>query len=433
MTAATLEREIATRRDSTASGSERWRTAALGDFAAAGLPTQRRENWRYTSLQPLAAGTFDWSPPAPDRPTIAAAAALLESTGIPGAATRIVLVDGHPIAALGGQAVPPGIELGDLRDHWSSFEQRYSTRVASVDHPLATLNTALLRQGVWLRVADGVRHAEPIHVVLVASDQVGATQPRIVIELGRGADVTVVQHLLDVGEPAGWINSVTQIELASESRLALYRIQQHGARQTHTALMSADLAANAALAVGYVDLGGRLIRNDVDVRLREPGASAELFGVFLAAHGQHVDEHTRIDHLARETRSDESFRGIIGHRGRGVFNGKVVVHRDAPRNDARQRNDNLLLGEHAEIDTKPELEIYADDVKCSHGSTVGELDAEQLFYLRSRGVAESAARELLTQAFAASVLERIRTPEIREHAIARVAARLATLNKEPPA
>ncbi|HZF30094.1 MAG TPA: Fe-S cluster assembly protein SufD, partial [Gammaproteobacteria bacterium] len=423
MTVATLEDEIAARQQRPGDETERWRAAALGEFAAAGLPTPRRETWRYTSLQPLAASAFDWSPPAPDRAAISAAAVLLESSGLSGAAPCVVLVDGQPVAELSSPLSTEGIELGYLRDHWQSFEQRYSTRLAAAEHPLAALNTALVRQGIWLRVADGVRSEEPIHLVLIASDNAGvAAQPRTVLELGRGAAATVVQHFLDAGEPAGWINSVTQIEQAPDSRLSLYRLQQHGARQTHTALLSADVAANAALVVGYVDLGGRLIRNDVDVRLREPGASAEVFGVFLAAEGQHVDEHTRIDHLARETRSDEAFRGIIGRRGRGVFNGKVVVHRDAQRIEAHQSSDNLLLGDQAEIDTKPELEIYADDVKCSHGSTVGELDAEQLFYLRSRGVAESVARELLTQAFAASVLERIRTSSIREHAVGLVAA-----------
>jgi Fe-S cluster assembly protein SufD len=270
-------------------------------------------------------------------------------------------------------------------------------------------------------------------VAVIASGPAGiAAQPRVAIELGRGAAATVVLHYLDAGEPAGWINGVTQIHLAPHSKLSLYRLQEHGARQTHTALLAADVAADAALTVGYVDLGGRLIRNDVDVRLLEPGASTELFGVFLAAHGQHVDEHTRIDHLARETRSAEAFRGIIGRRGRGVFNGKVVVHRDAQRIDARQSSDNLLLGDQAEIDTKPELEIYADDVKCSHGSTVGELDEQQLFYLRSRGVAEPEARELLTHAFAASVLERIDDASVREHAARRVARRLRWLTQEQP-
>jgi Fe-S cluster assembly protein SufD len=146
--------------------------------------------------------------------------------------------------------------------------------------------------------------------------------------------------------------------------------------------------------------------------------------VFLAAAGQHVDDHTLIDHLAPDTRSDEAFRGVIGRRGRGVFNGKVVVHRGAQRIDARQSNDNLLLSDQAEIDTKPELEIYADDVKCSHGSTVGELDAEHLFYLRSRGLDETTAREILTVAFASAVLERVAMPALRDRMVALVTARL---------
>jgi Fe-S cluster assembly protein SufD len=432
MTSATLEQEVDARRQRPADAAEHWRAAALADFAAAGLPTPRRETWRYTSLQPLAASPFDWAPPPPDRAAISAAVAVLASAGL-GSAPRAVLIDGHLVAALSAPTVSAGIELGSLRHHWERFAERHSTRPAGAEHPLAALNTALLRDGVWLRVRDGVQSEQPIHVVAIASDRAGlAPQPRLVIELGRGAAATVVQHFLDAGDPAGWINGVTQIDLAPQSKLSLYRLQQHGARQTHTALLSADVAAGAALTAGYVDLGGRLIRNDVAVRLREPGASAEIFGVFLAAHGQHVDEHTRIDHLAPETRSAETFRGIIGHRGRGVFNGKVVVHRDAQRIDARQSSDNLLLGDHAEIDTKPELEIYADDVKCSHGSTVGELDEQQLFYLRSRGVAEREARELLTQAFAASVLERIDAASVREHAAHLVAARLRSITQEQP-
>ncbi|SVA39322.1 uncharacterized protein METZ01_LOCUS92176, partial [marine metagenome] len=161
----------------------------------------------------------------------------------------------------------------------------------------------------------------------------------------------------------------------------------------------------------------RLTRNDVHVDLDGAGAKTELFGVFLAADGQHIDNHTRIDHRAPETKSIETFRGIIGDRGRGVFNGKVVVHPDAQKVDAQQKNDNLLLSEKAEIDTKPELEIYADEVKCSHGATVGDLDAEQLFYMKSRGIKESAARGILIFAFANEILKLIGLPKLRERAI----------------
>ena len=192
-------------------------------------------------------------------------------------------------------------------------------------------------------------------------------------------------------------------------------------------MLAVDLAARASASLGLFDLGGRLVRNDIDVKLREPGAALDLYGLLLAGEGQHLDDHTRIDHIAPDTRSTEAFRGVIGKRGRGVFNGKVVVHRGARGIDARQTSDNLLLSDQAEIDTKPELEIYSDDVKCSHGSTVGELDAEQLFYLRSRGVDEAQAREILTTAFAATVLERIAAPEIRARIADTVGARLRAL------
>jgi Fe-S cluster assembly protein SufD len=195
-------------------------------------------------------------------------------------------------------------------------------------------------------------------------------------------------------------------------------------------LVSADLDEAAELAAGYFDLGGRLVRNDIAIALRGAGARTDLFGLFLAGHGQHVDDHTLIRHAAGSTVSSESFRGIIGERGRGVFNGKVVVEPGCQRIDARQSNDNLLLGEHAEIDTKPELEIYANDVKCSHGSTVGELDSEQLFYLRARGLSAAEARRLLTAAFATTIVEQIADADLRDRTLAHVTARLAALTEQ---
>jgi Fe-S cluster assembly protein SufD len=427
MTAATLEQAL---RPGGAplpgpAGSLPRREAARAEFAAAGLPTPRREAWRYTDLKSLAQRPLELVPRVPDAAAVRAAERALELQGLSPGAPRLVFVDGHPVAALGTLEPKPGVEVADLATRW-----RLDPKIATGDHPLAALNTAYTQTGAWLRVAEGVRVAEPVHIVFVASGAADlAPQPRLALELGRGAELTVVQHFLDAGEPNGWINSVTEIEQAPGSRLTFYRLQQHGAAHAHTALLAAELAAGATASIGFVDLGGRLVRNDVDVKLREAGAAVELFGVFVAAEGQHVDDHTRIDHLAPETKSDEVFRGLIGRRGRGVFNGKVVVHRGAQRIDARQSNDNLLLSDQAEIDTKPELEIYADDVKCSHGSTVGELDSEHLFYLRSRGIDEANARELLTVAFAAAVLERITPPALREQIAARVTARLRTLTE----
>jgi Fe-S cluster assembly protein SufD len=309
----------------------------------------------------------------------------------------------------------------------AAFAERYRQRPGT-EHVLATLNAAFTADGAWLKVADGARIAAPVHLVFLGSGRRDvAPQPRVVIDLGRGSDAVVVATFVDLGDAAGWVNSVVQADLAADARLRFLRLQEHGRSRAHTALFVADVAARAELSAGYLDLGGALIRNDVDVRLTAPGAAADVYGVLLAGEGQHADDHTRIDHLAPETRSDEAFRAVIGRRGRGVFNGKVVVHRDAQRIDARQSNDALLLSDQAEIDTKPELEIYADDVKCSHGSTVGELDPDHLFYLRSRGIGEVEARELLTTAFAATILERVQPDAVRERAAERLHERLRAL------
>jgi Fe-S cluster assembly protein SufD len=405
--------------------TERWRERAAAAFDDAGFPTRRQERWKYTDLKPIAEGEFALVPPRPDDAARQAVAARLEQAALPLSGSKLVFIDGHYAPELSVLETAGGLELASLEDAWERFEGSAQAGETPEGHPLAMLNTAFTQQGAWIRAAAGRRGGSPVQLVFAGSGAGGlAPQPRVIIDLAEGAELTVVQHYLDAGEPADWLNSVTQVSQAASSRLALYRLQEHGRGQFHTALVRASLAADAELTLGGVDLGGRLIRNDVDVELAEPGARVELFGLFLASDGQHVDNHTLIDHAAPDTTSDEAFRGVIGRRGRGVFNGKVLVRKDAQRVDARQASDNLLLDEQAEIDTKPELEIYADNVKCSHGATVGELDETQLFYLRSRGVDEQAARALLTFAFANAVLARMKLPELRERAASRVAGHL---------
>jgi Fe-S cluster assembly protein SufD len=283
---------------------------------------------------------------------------------------------------------------------------------------------------LWLRLPAGIALGAPIHLIIVGSRPQLAAQPRIVLEAEPGAQATIVQHFIDCApNTQGWTNSVTQLKQAEGSRIALYRMQRQSSGAAHTSLLTAELAAGAELIAGYFDFGARLVRNDIEVSLRGPAARAELFGLLLVGAGQHVDDHTLIRHAAGATVSIENFRGIIGERGRGVFNGKVIVEPGCQKIDARQNNDNLLLGEHAEIDTKPELEIYANDVKCSHGSTVGELDAEQLFYLRARGLDLATARRLLTTAFATTVVEQIADESLRTRVLEQVTARLGTLTE----
>jgi Fe-S cluster assembly protein SufD len=406
------------------------RLRALAALRAHGWPTRRREQWRYTDLEPLASADFELDPAPLDGDAVEAARALLGDASLGEPQQQLVLLDGQRVPSLGAASLD-GVEITPLAARWEELAAPYSQPAGTADYPLAALNTAFARDGLWLRVPAGVVVSAPIHLVLIGSGRARvAAQPRIVIEAGREAQATFVQHFVDCGSTSNaWSNSVTQLEQATGSRLGFYRIQRHASDIAHTSLLSAELDEDASLAAGYFDLGGRLVRNDIAVALRGRGARVDLFGLLLAGANQHIDDHTLIRHAAAATTSNESFRCIIGERGRGVFNGKVIVEPGCQRIDAQQRNDNLLVGRNAEIDTKPELEIYANDVKCSHGSTVGELDAEQLFYLRARGLALSDARRLLTEAFATAVVEQIADLDLRSRTLSSVAERLAALTE----
>lgn len=405
--------------------TRRTRLAALAELTAAGWPTRRREAWRYTDLEPLADAGLDLTPAAADASTIDAVRQLLDTPAFGDPARRLVLLDGRHAASLGATRID-GVEVSAPESHWAIFETELA--ISAQHYPLAALNTAFTERGLWLRLPAGAT-AAPVHIVVVGTARGRvAAQPRIVIEAERGARATVVQHFVDLDRHAtGWTNCVTQIEQAPSSHIELYRFQQHGDAQSHTSLLAADVDVDSSLAVGYFDLGGRLVRNDIQIDLRGAGARTELFGLFVAGDGRHVDDHTTIRHAAGQTQSRENFRGVIGNRGRGVFNGKVIVEAGCQRIDAEQRNDNLLLGEQAEVDTKPELEIYANDVKCSHGSTVGDLDAEHLFYLQTRGLSAADARRVLTTAFAATILDHVRDEGLRAQALERVTAELTRL------
>jgi Fe-S cluster assembly protein SufD len=413
-------------------GPERTRPArlhALASLGAAGWPTRRRESWRYTDLEPLAAAKFELIPGAIDRDTVAAARGVLADASLGDSGRQLVLLDGERVQDLGASSLAD-VEVTSPEAHWDEFVAAFAKPIGAAEYPLAALNTAFSRGGLWLRVRAGVVVRAPIHLVLVGSARRIAAQPRIVIELEPGAQATFVQHFVDcAADSQGWSNGVTHLKQGAGSRLVFHRLQRHASGVAHTSLLSAELEESAELVAGYFDLGGRLVRNDIAIELRGARARADLFGLLLAGKDQHVDDHTLIRHAAGETVSSESVRGIIGERGRGVFNGKVIVERGCQRIDARQSNDNLLLGEHAEIDTKPELEIYANDVKCSHGSTVGELDAEQLFYLRARGLSDVEARSLLTTAFAATIVEQVADADLRASTLGHVTARLAALTE----
>ena len=406
-----------------AQGSGEARRRAMSEFARRGFPTRKDEDWRYTDLKPLIAADFDPLPEPPGEGHRAAALDRLPDLQLSPEMPRMVFLDGQRLDVSGPAALPPGVQMLDQDEAWRRIGA-FQSREQSRDYPLSAINTAFSPSCTLIRVGADRDVRQPLHLIFLGSAKGNcAAQSRILIDLGRGSRLRIVQHFA-ARDRGGWSNSVTQVTQEAGSRLTLYRLQEHAEEHFHTELLHARLDRDAAFKLGYVDLGGRLVRNDLRVELAQPGASCDLAGVFLAANGQHVDNHTRIDHIAPHTTSDEAFRGIVGERGRGVFNGKVVVHAGARGTDARQASDNLLLSERAEVDTKPELEIYTDDVKCAHGATVGELDARQLFYLRSRGMDEDTARGLLVFAFANDLLQRIEIPELRTRVVSTVAGHL---------
>jgi len=402
------------------------RRAALARFAASGFPSQRDEAWRYTSTAGLARRQHSVAVDAPMDPA-RARAALAAAGAWDG--PQCVFVDGihrpdlsAAVAAVGLQfrpfatAVAEDSRLGERIAGWGAEEPA----------PMIALNAAFAADGVVIDVADGAEPADPLRLLFVMTAGVRdrAIFPRVIVRAGQRSRLIVVEQYL--GEPGadGFTNTVTQIHAAEGARVAHYRLQDESAKAYHVGNLIVNQERASEVVSHSLSFGALMARQDIHVMLRGPDSSVTLNGLYMAEGRQHVDHHTRIDHFEPGTRSEEYYKGILGGHGRGVFNGKVVVHPNAVKTDAQQSNKNLLLSRDAEVDTKPELEIYADDVKCAHGATVGQLDEDALFYLRSRGLDESAARALLTYAFAGDVLGRLGIARLQKELAARIAGRL---------
>jgi len=392
------------------------RRAALERFVAAGFPTQRQEDWKYTNLRRLEARSF--------APATSAAVAIgaHQQHWIAKAGIRVVLINGHWMAALSSiEPQVPGMTLLTL-EKWSAYDPAaVATFIAQASRAkpsaLEDLNLAFCEDGVVLDVAASATLDQPIYIVHQWTD--GAAQlmsnPRVVVSAGPNSRCVVIEHFVGAGAGECFTNAVCDIELAPGASVEHYRIQQESLRSFHIGHVNARLLQNSRYASHDITLGASLARVNLSTTLEGRGAHVALNGLIAPLGTQHLDAHTTIDHAVPHTTSDENYRGIAGGRGRGVFNGKVIVRPDAQQTDARQSSRNLLLNAGAEIDTKPELEIYANDVKCSHGATTGQLDAAALFYLRSRGLDEATARALLIRAFAESIVTSLGPPALRNH------------------
>ncbi len=387
------------------------REDAFARFTEAGLPTPRQESWKYTSLRPIEKAGFgaDGAPRACI--SIDRAPSLLPSASDH---HRLVFVDGHHRADLSTVGpLPEGAELTTLREMLGRdpawLEAHLSAQAKDDSQALVALNTAMMMNGFVLRLAKGTVLHDPIEVVHLGGAGEGplAYHPRNLVVLEPGSQATLIEHYTHMGEQAYYANSGTEVTLAEGAVLHHYKLQADALNAFHTATVHAEVAAGALYDAFGMTTGARLSRNEIAVRLAGEGANCHLNGAYLVRGEQHVDNTTRIDHLVPNTACSEVFKGVIDDRARAVFQGKITVHRDAQHTNGHQLSKVLLLSDKAEIDAKPELEIYADDVACSHGATAGDLDHNALFYLRARGIPEKTARAMLIEAFLAESVHNI--------------------------
>jgi len=397
--------------------NSRWlaecRTAALARFQEAGLPGRQVEEWRYTPLGALAGIAFQ-----PARLSPAAEVHALPTAILPLDGCRLMMVNGGLDAALCDLGrLPKGLQVHSLAHVLNTHPERLEPWLAtSAAGPMADLNSASFHDGVLIHLAAGTVAETPLHLVSVgvAVDHPVDFHPRVVVVLEDEARATLVESHCGVVDQPYFSNGVVEIYLGRNAHLTHVKLQDEAPEGWHVASHAVDLAEGAAYHATVLHTGGRLARHQVRVRLRGPHAEARLDGAYLVDGIAQVDDTIVIDHEAPHCRSRQLWKGVLDGKGRGVFQGKVRVARAAQKTDAYQLSRALLLSPQAEADGKPELEIYADDVKCGHGSAVGALDDAALFYLTSRGIGRAEARRILMEAFVAEVIDGVEEPAVRE-------------------
>ncbi|MGH7699182.1 MAG: Fe-S cluster assembly protein SufD [Gemmatimonadales bacterium] len=424
--ASPVERYLAAYRAFAANGAGRgpaWlaelREGAIARFGALGFPTTKQEEWRFTSVAALGETEFELA--RADRSPLPAPGEIEPFLLGDAAPHRLVFVNGHFSAELSRLAgFPAGVRVGSLARGLAEdpdVVRRHVGRYAAYeDHPFRALNAAFLADGAFVHVPARLALEEPVQLLFVAvpGDGPFVTHPRNLIVVEREARAAVVETYAGVGDGAYWTNAVTEIVVGDGARADCYRVQREGARAYHVATSQAHQGRDSTMNFHTVAFGGALARHDLRAVLAGPGAFAILNGLYLLRDRQHADHHTVIDHAQPHGESHEYFNGVLDEAARSVFNGRIVVRPGAQRTDSKQSNNNLLLSGEAHADSQPQLEIYADDVKCTHGSTVGPLDERQVFYAKSRGLDAEAARRLLTYGFAAEILDRMEIGPLRD-------------------
>jgi Fe-S cluster assembly protein SufD len=388
------------------------RTEALAKFRRQELPSTRVERWKYTNLHPVAAREF---PTATSTPAIDKAPAV--APAIADALARLVFVNGVLQASDTGR-LPKGVRLLSMPEAVTADAEwlHRSLAAAKIDDPLAALNLAFMSNGVVLRIDDGVQLAAPIEIMHLADTrgEARAFHHRHVIALGQGSACTIIERFSGAAADPYWTHHHSDVAVGADAHCRYFKIQDEGAQAIHLAAMTAAVGKAGSFDSFVLTTGGGLSRHEITVSLDAPGATCRLDGCYLGRNRQHIDNTTDIRHAAPETTSSETYKGVLDEQAHGVFQGRITVQPHAQKVDGHQLNKTILLSDRAEMDTKPELEIYADDVKCSHGATIGELDENAVFYLRARGIGLAEARQMLVEGFIEDLIGAVDVQAVRE-------------------
>ena len=411
------------------------REEAWTRFSAKGFPTTHDEDWRFTNLAKLAKTPFRRAA----KTNAAHLAKEIEAHRLAGAACQLVFVNGHFAPELSEtQNLPKGLELCALSRAFEcgqetcapgGIEQHLGRYADARRDAFAALNTALWEDGAYLRIRRGAAIEHPVHLLYIsagAGEQI-MTHPRTLVVAEEHSQASVVEDYVSIGEETAFSNAVTELVAGDGAVVSHFLIECENLASFNVSTLRIEQGRAANVASHSILLGGGLVRNNVHPVLAGEGTECLINGLFVGAGHQHLDNYMLVEHARPQGASRQFYNGILAGHSRGVFHGRIVVHKDAQKTDAKQTNRNLLLNDTARIDTKPQLEIHADDVKCTHGATIGQIEEEQLFYLRSRGFPAIEARNLLLYAFAAECLDRMHEPAARAFAEKLIQQRLGQL------
>ena len=386
-------------------------------FAQLGFPTRRDEEFRYTNVAPIAETPFRRASLAESTLTADDLKPFLYE-GLSG--SQIVFVNGHYQPHLSRTAgLPVGVTVSTLADAMETRPDAVQAHLAhyaqSETHAFVALNTAALEDGAFIHIPRSVVVDEPIHLMFLSSaaDRPSVSHPRTLILADENSQSTIVESFAGPAHQMYFTNAVTEVVTGENAVVDHYKVQRESTNAYHVATLQVEMGRAANFSSHSIGLGGQIVRNDANAVLGAEGCECTLNGLYMAADRQLVDNHTTIDHAMPHCNSHEIYKGILDGHARGVFNGKIFVREDAQKTDAKQTNQTLLVSPDAQINTKPQLEIFADDVRCTHGATIGQLSDEALFYLQARGIPGDQARSLLTYAFASDVVSRIKVDAIR--------------------